>query len=331
MSAVVASYVGEAAPVASDTITALLPVALSSATVRNTLAELADLSLVAKPHRSAGRIPTLAGFRVYVGQLLEPRTLGPYEERDLADQLDTGTGTGESFGRALSRLLSERSRQLGFVLAPRLDQVVLQHVSFVRVSTERILCVLVSRDGATYRRVLDEVGHGDQPRLDRLATRLNERVVGETLSSLRRRLLRETADLHSQAEQLLERALRDGQVASGSEDGGELLVATWLALLEQPEFQDVERVRTLHRILEENQRLIEVIDQVLHHEGVTVVFGDDTGEEALQDCAIVAAPYGGSASRRGFLGVIGPSRLDYQRVVPLVACLSQLASEWMVE
>jgi heat-inducible transcriptional repressor len=329
MSAVVSSYVGEAAPVASDMITSLLPVPLSSATVRNTLAELADLSLVEKPHRSAGRIPTLDGFRVYVGQLLEPRALGPYEERDLAGELDTGGVEG--FGHALSRLLSERTRQLGFVLAPRLDRVVLQHVSFVRVSTERILCVLVSRDGTTYQRVFDEVGRGDQPRLDQLAGRLNERVAGETLATLRRRLLRETADLQSQADQLLERALRAGRAASGSEDEGELLVATWLALLEQPEFRDVARVRTLHRILEENQRLVDVIDRVLHDEGVTVVFGDDTDEEALHDCAIVAAPYGGPAHRHGFLGVIGPSRLDYQRVVPLVGCLSRLASEWMGE
>ncbi len=325
MSAVVSSYVGEAAPVASDKISALLPVSLSSASVRNTLGELTELSLVEKPHRSAGRVPTLQGFRVYVGQLLEPRRLGPYEERDLADQV-TVPGV-ETFARSVSRLLSNRTRQLGFAIAPRLEHAILQHVSFVRVSSERILCVLVGRDGATYQRIVDDFGQRDQSRLDGLASRLNEQLGQETLTRLRSRLLDEQDDLRSEAEVLLERAFRTGQAATGSEDESELYVATWLALLEQPEFHDMEKVRALHAALEENERLVNVVDRVLHEDGVTVAFGDDTGEPALAGCSIVAAPYG-TGERRSFLGVIGPSRLDYARVVPVVGYVSRLANEW---
>ncbi len=326
MNVVVSSYVGEAAPVASDRISALLPVALSSASVRSTLSELGALSLVAKPHRSAGSLPTLDGFRVYVDQLLAPRELGPYEARDVAGQLETEVAPGLATG--ISRLLSERTRQLGFVLAPRLDRAVMQHVSFVRVSTERVMCVLVSRDGAAYQRVVERIGRGDQAHLDQLAASLNERLVGETLPSLRRRLLREADDLRSEADVLLENALRLGRAASGTEEENELLVATWLALLEQPEFQDARRVRALHAALEENERLVELIDRMLGEEGVTIVFGDDTGEEALEGCVVVAAPYGCGA-HRSTLGVIGPSRLDYARVVPLVDCVSRLATDWV--
>ena len=326
MNVVVSSYVGEAAPVASDTISALLPVALSSASVRTTLAELGELSLVVKPHRSAGSVPTLAGFRVYVDQLLEPRGLGPYEERDVAGQLESEAAPGLATG--ISRLLSLRTRQLGFVLAPRLERAVMRHVSFVRVSTERVLCVLVSSDGAAYQRIFEQFGRQDQAHLDRLAATLNERLVGQTLISLRRRLLEEADDLRSEADLLLDRALRLGRAASGSEEEGEVLVATWLALLEQPEFQDVDRVRALHAALEENQRLVEVIDRVLRDDGVTIAFGDDTEEPALHGCVVVAAPYG-TGEQRSTLGVIGPSRLDYARVVPLVDCVSRLATDWV--
>ncbi|MCP3986913.1 MAG: heat-inducible transcription repressor HrcA [bacterium] len=326
MNVVVSSYVGEAAPVASDTISALLPIALSSASVRTTLAELGELSLVVKPHRSAGSVPTLDGFRVYVDQLFEPRGLGPYEQRDVAGQLESEAAPGLATG--ISRLLSQRTRQMGFVLAPRLERAAMQHVSFVRVSSERVLCVLVSTDGAAYQRIFDQMGRGDQAHLDRLAATLNERIAGQTLPSLRRRLLEEADDLRSESDLLLERVLRFGRAASGSEEEGEILVATWLALLEQPEFHDVERVRSLHAALEENERLVEVIDRVLRDDGVTIAFGDDTGEPALRGCVVVAAPYG-TGERRSTLGVIGPSRLDYARVVPLVDCVSRLATDWV--
>lgn len=324
MSAVVSSYVGEAAPVASEKISALLPVSLSSASVRNTLAELSGLSLVAKPHRSAGRIPTLEGFGVYVDQLLSPKPLGPFEERDLEGAV--ASSGSEGFARSLSRLLSDRTGLLGFVLSPRLERAVLQHVSFVRLSTERILCMLVARDGTAYQRIFEEMGQGDQVRLDGLASRLNERLAGETLPALRRRLLDEANDLRSEAELLLDRAFRTGETVAGSDDEPELLVASWLALLEQPEFHDIERVRHLYAALEENARLVDVIDHVLREEGVTVAFGDDLGEEALEGCAVVVAPYGNARAGRGFLGIIGPSRLDYSRVVPVVDTLSRLAS-----
>lgn len=326
MNVVISSYVGEAEPVASDTIAALLPVALSSSSVRTTLAELAELSLVVKPHRSAGSVPTLAGFRVYLDQLFEPRDLGPYEERDVAGQLESESAPGLATG--ISRLLSLRTRQLGFVLAPRLERAVMRHVSFIRVSTERVLCVLVSSNGAAYQRIFEQFGRRDQAHLDHLAASLNERLVGQTLPSLRRRLLEESDDLLGEADLLLERALRLGRAASGSEEEGEVLVATWLALLEQPEFQNVERVRALHAALEENERLVEVIDKVLRDDGVTIAFGDDTDEPALQGCVLVAAPYG-AGEHRSTLGVIGPNRLDYTRVVPLVDCVSRLATDWV--
>ncbi len=325
--AVVTSYVAEASPVGSEHVTALLPVALSPASVRNTLAELASLGLVEKPHRSAGRVPTELAFRAYVDQLLDPRRLGDWEMRELSVHLE-GAPEG-AVARLASRLLSERTRQLGFVEAPRLDRVVLRHVSFVRVSSERVLVVLISKGGAAYQRVIEEPGRGDQAELDRMAAALGERVAGLTLRQVRDRLLREAAALRSQAEWLLERALRTAAAAPGDPlpDETELVIGTRLALLDQPEFHDPERVRGLFEAVETRERLAEVLDKVLEGGRVQVTFGGELAEPGLRHCALVAAPYGAGGTPLGALGVIGPSRMDYARVIPLVDYLSRLMTD----
>ena len=320
LQAVVSSYVGAATPVASDTIAALLPVRLSAASVRNTLAELEDLGLVEKPHRSAGRIPTGAGFRTFVEQWLPDRELGPFEQRDLAQHLSAEAGGSVE---ATSRLLSERTRQLGFVVPPPLEGVVLRHVSFVRVSRERVLAILVSAAGRAHQRVLDAPGGRDQAELDRMASVLSERYSGQTLRAVRDNLLQEAAALRSQAEWLLERALR---LEADVSDAVDVVVATRLALLEQPEFHDPERVRGLLGAIEEKRHLVDLVEGMLER-GVRVAFGDQLGEPGLRDCALVAAPYGPDDAPRGSLGVIGPSRMDYARVVPLVGYVSRLLTE----
>jgi heat-inducible transcriptional repressor len=190
------------------------------------------------------------------------------------------------------------------------------------------MAVLVSQGGVAYQRVLLEPGQGDQAELDRMATALSERVAGRTLREVREQLLREAASLRSQADLLLERALRLAPPAPGAEaDEVDLVVESWLALLEQPEFQDPDRLRDVVRALDAKERLVDVLDRVLETGEVTVTFGEELGEPSLARLALVAAPYGTRSDPQGTLGVIGPARMDYARVVPLVEYLSRLVTE----
>ena len=327
LSVVVSAYVGEASPVGSEMISVLLPVNLSPASVRNTLAELSQLGLVEKPHASAGRVPTDLGLRVYVDELLDLQGLADYEIRTLTGSVeDAGLG---GVAHVASRLLSEQTQQLGFVLPPRLDRMVLKHVSFVRLSTERVLALLVSSDGRAYQRVIDERGDVDQPKLDRMAAELNERIAGKSLAEVRRFLIRETEALRGHAARLLARAIDLGAEAGADQvrDEVDLVIATRLALLDQPEFRDPDRIRKLFAAIEEKQRLVEILDRVLEDHGVKVAFGNEVEEPALRNCALVAAPYGDELAPLGVLGVIGPSRMNYARVIPLVEFLSHLLTE----
>jgi len=321
--AVVCSYVGGAVPVGSETISALIPEPLSSASVRNTLAELSALGLVEKPHRSAGRLPTSRGMRAFLDQLLDVRSLGPFERRGLAADFDKARGIRVT--QKASRLLSERTRLLGFVLAPQLDEMVLRHVSFVRVSRERVMAVLVSQGGTAYQRVIDQPGCGDQPALDQMAAAVNERVAGRTLREVRDRLVREAAALRGEADLLLERALRIDPGAALTEV--DLVVTTRLAMLDQPEFRDPERLREILRAVEEKQQVAEVLGRILVHGRVSVALDDELGDPCLWGCALVAAPCGQPGLPLGAVGVLGPSRMDYPRIIPLVSYMSRLVTE----
>lgn len=323
--AVIAAYVGEASPVGSGTLSHLLPVALSSASIRNTMAELTDLGLLDKPHASAGRVPTGRGLRFFVDELMDARDLAPYEKRDLAGTLEESDGS--ALMRAASQVLSDRTRQLGFVLAPRLARVLLQRVDLVRLSSNRILAVLISEQGSVSQRVVEHDGSADQAELERMATLLNAHIRGRTLGEVRAWVMLEADRLRSQADRLLRRALDVAlQALQPEHDAGDLVVASWLALLDQPEFHDLDRVRQLLAAVETQERLVAILDGMLSAGGVRVAFGEEVGEPSLRYCALVAAPYGGPERPLGVLGVIGPRRMDYARVIPLVDYLSTLVS-----
>ncbi len=326
--AVVGSYVGGGAPVGSSTVAQLLPVNLSAATIRSVMSELSELGLLGKAHASAGRVPTELGLQVFVTQLLARRDLVDYERRDIADAMEEAHG--DAVMRVASDVLSRHTHQLGFAVTPRLERLVLRHASLVRLSTAHILVVLVSQSGVAHRCLIDDAGSSDQADLDRIASALSDRIAGRTLPEAREALAQEVRALRSQADRFRARALRIAERALAALPGGPggLVLGTWLALLDQPEFRDPERLRALHRAIETEERLVALLDEILKKErGPHVAFSGELGEPALRHCALVVAPYGGPSAPLGVLGVLGPSRMDYARVIPLVDYLSQLVTE----
>lgn len=325
--ALVAAYIAEAAPVGSATLSHLMSSPISSASIRAAVAELREKGLVEQPHKSAGSVPTARAIEVFVRQLMDPPRLTPYEQQSLrASFADVDASDAVALA---SQVLSERARQLGFVVAPQLPRIRLQHVSFVRVATDRILVLLVARSGRVHRRVIEHAGGGDQRELDRIAAVLNERIVGRTLSEVRRRLRDELLQLRASAGDQVERALALGLEALELDEPDEpdLLLGTRLALLEQPEFQEPARIRELFAAIEAGETLLALLDRVVDAEGVHVALGDDLATSELRHCAVVAATYGREGdSPQGILGVIGPCRMDYRRVIPLVELCSAVVS-----
>ena len=320
--AVVAGYVGEATPVGSRTVAQLLPLALSAASVRNTMAELSALGLIEKPHRSAGRVPTSRGLRAFV-ERAPRRRLGRHERRDL--DISVEGIDGDSVLNNASRLLSERTRQLGFAAMPRIEDMVLHHVSLVRMASDSILAVLVSEQGVTLRPVIEDEASGDQAELDRIAAALNERLGELTTRELREQLWREAQQLGPGGGGLAGRAARLGARALAVAQAAEvadLVVPTVRTCLDQPEFRDREAVRGLFAAVEDREAWANLLAKVIGSGRLQVELGDDLGEPEWRGIAMVAAPYRSGRRALGAIGVIGPSRMDYPRVMALVDYLS---------
>lgn len=339
--ALVAAYVGQAGPVASTTLSHLMPTPLSPASIRNTLSELHERGLIAKAHASAGRVPTAMGLRVFVDELLEIGLLGPHHQR-LLDRAFDSVDPGEA-PRQASHLLSEHTRQLGFVLAPRVERLRLETIHLIPVATGRILAILVAENGNVVERVIEDEGPISARALEQVRDHLAERIGGRTLLGLRRLLEAERDGLRGEADAFLRRAWQVGLAAcQGSEADGadDLVITSRLALLDQPEFADPERIRGLFATLETNERLLALLEQIAEADagerrvGLAMSLGTELGEPSLRDCTLVAVPYGGGAEAGaagaeaegvaplGMLGVIGPQRMDYSRVIPLVGYFS---------
>jgi len=341
--ALVAAYVGQAGPVSSAALLHLMPKKLSSASIRNTMAELDDAGLIAKAHASSGRVPTPRGLRVFVDQLLDVGDLGPHHRRLLDRELYRADAAETP--RLASHLLSEHTRQLGFVVAPRVEQLRLRTVHLIPVAAGRVLAVLVAENGGVIERIIENVEPISPRELERVREHLAERIEGRTMVGLRRVLESERDGLRGEANALLRRVwslgLRACEVSDASVED-DLVIASRLALLDQPEFSDPERIRGLFAAIETNQRLLDLLHQIAHADtgesgvGLLMSLGAELGEPSLRECALVAIPYGNSTgdssgpapetSALGVLGVIGPQRMDYGRVIPLVQYCSKLVT-----
>jgi len=345
--ALIAAYVGQAGPVSSRRLAELMPTTLSSASVRNTLSELHESGLIDKAHASAGRVPTELGLRIFIDDLLDLGDLGPHQQRLLDRALD-GVDAAET-PRHASHLLSEHTRQLGFVVAPRVEVQRLRALHLVRISSERVLVVLVAENGRIIERVIDQAQPISRRDLEQIGSLLAERVVGRTLIGLRRCLEAERDELRGEADDLLRRAWTLGLGACEARSEQDLVIATRLALLDQPEFSDPGRIRGLFTALETNQRLLDLLMQIAHADsgearvGLSMSLGTALGEPALRDCVLMAVPYGlrtaaidpldpleaitaDESEALGVLGVIGPQRMDYGRVIPLVRYCGELVT-----
>jgi heat-inducible transcriptional repressor len=330
--ALVSAYVDRAAPVPSQVLASLVPLSLSPASIRNTLAELQDSGLVEKAHASAGRVPTPLGLRTFIDHLLEPRDLAPDEQRNLALALD-GVDSSET-PRLTAQVLSRQTRQLGFVVPPRVERLLLRTIHLVPIGTGRVLAVLVAESGAVMQRVVTHEERISRRELERIGRILAERVSGRTLIGLRRCLEDERERLRGEADDLLRHAWLLGLGACEGDGGEDLVISTRVALLAQPEFSDPERIRGLFSALETNERLLELLHEIARADegaarvGLSMSLEAELGEPSLRDCALVAVAYGTPAEpgALGVLGVIGPQRMDYGRVIPLVGYCSELVT-----
>lgn len=317
---IVESYLETGEPVGSKTLS-MGGVALSPASIRNTMQALTLAGLLASPHTSAGRIPTHAGLRLFVDGLLQVGDLGEEERREIDSRL---AGRGRSFEAALdeaSNLLSGLAGGAGVVSSPVRDAGV-KHVEFLALGQDQALAVIVADDGTVENRIMSLSAGVTPSTLQEASNFLNARLRGRPFADARREMARELEIARSELDQTAARLVEDGLAAwSGGPDRERALIVRGRAnLLQDREgLADLERVRVLFDDLEQKEQLIGLLDGVDAAQGVRIFIGAETRLFSLSGSAVIAAPYMSGRQRvLGAIGVIGPARLNYARVIPLV-------------
>jgi len=327
LEAVIRTYVATAQPAGSRQLARRFGLGVSPATIRNTMSDLEEKGYLFHPHTSAGRIPTDTAYRVYVDTLL-PVTALSEEQRDiLAQQIAVG-GSVETILRRAAQSLGVIAQELGLALGPRFDDTRLERVELVRLASDRLLMVL-SLQGNAVRTIFVDANTEVADRSVADVTRvLNDRLAGLTLSEIRATLAQRLRDTTSGSDELLNVFIEEGNTLfdAALDVQDDIVLGQTSVLAEQPEFATAASMRRLVALTETRQYLAEVLRRRSSENGVSITIGNEHGDAALEPFTLVTAPYHVGALN-GVIGVIGPTRMPYDKVIALVTHTSQLVTE----
>lgn len=321
----IARYIEAGEPVASGLLARECGLDLSPATVRNVLSELEADGFLRSPHTSAGRVPTAQGYRLYVDSLIEIETPAP-----LVDAIHArlpASGTPDQVLRSASRLLSELTGCAGIVSVPRRDQLLLRQIEFVPLDERRLLVILVFADGQVQNRLVQVERAPSPEMLLRAARVLSERFAGRTLADARGALGAEIAALERNLTAVAEPMLDAAGTAMAGEREAELLVAGEARLAACAELVDARRLQEVLAALEQQRDVLALVERTLAADDVRLFIGEESGYQPLAGCSVVTAPYRRGSTPIGVLGVIGPTRIDYQRVIPVVRATAEAVGQ----
>jgi heat-inducible transcriptional repressor len=324
---VVEDYIETAEPVGSRTISKRMSQALSPATIRNIMADLEEIGYLCQPHTSAGRIPTGAGFRYYVNYLLARQQLAR-SDRDLLHRVGEAEVAGaDDVVRNASRLLSTLSRHACVVVVSRFSHQALRSISLLRAASDKILLVAVLQGGWVQHRLIEDEPGLTTDELEKINAYLNDMAVGLTLPQLRLKIMNEMKREKARYDSLMRRALFLGSKAIADSLPGEVYIEGRTNILEQPEFvEDVQKLKRILHAFEEKGIILRLLDSALESEAIQVSIGSENPVEELPEISVVSSGYHQGKSAMGSIGLIGPVRMDYSRVIPLVEYTARLLS-----
>jgi len=319
--ALIESYIRDGQPVGSRTLSRESGLHLSAATIRNVMADLEEHGFVVAPHTSAGRVPTDKGYRFFVDTLLRCQPLESTELNELRRNLQQRAGDSRALVTAASQLLSSLTQLAGVVTVSREIHAELSQIEFLGLSGNRVLAILVVNEREVHNRVLQLQRHFSADELRRAARYLNELFRGQPIAGVRARLLAQLHETREQMNQLMLDAITLAQGAFAPQAAGyaaDVVIAGETNLMGCAELSNVERLRRLFEAFNEKSDILHLLDQSLHAQGVQIFIGHESGYQILDDCSVVAAPYAVDEQVVGVVGVIGPTRMAYERVIPVV-------------
>ncbi len=323
----VEAYIRDGQPVGSRTLARDSGLDLSPATVRNIMIDLEELGMVISPHTSAGRIPTAKAYRLFVDALVKVQPLHEKEVNHFKNQLDTSSGRGGLLDSA-SALLSDITRMAGVVMVPRRDITVLRQIEFLPLSDDnRVLVIVVVNEHEVQNRIITTARRYSPAELQQAANYLTAMFAGKDLCAIRNAVLSDMKAAKDEINSVMQSAITmAGQVFADTPTETSYVLAGQTNLMDFSELSNLDKLRQLFDAFNKKSDILHLLDQCLRAESAQVFIGGESGYKALEECSVVTAPYMIEGRLVGVLGVIGPTRMAYERVIPIVNVTAKLLS-----
>lgn len=319
-------YIQDGQPVGSRAISRDTALRLSPATIRNVMADLEDYGLIKSPHTSAGRVPTVSGYRLFVDALLTVKPLAQQEIKKLKDDFDQEMNSDNLLDLA-SRMLSGVTRMTGVVTIPRRKMIAFRHIEFLPLSNSCVLVIFVTNDHEVHNKIIRTSAQFTPADLQQAANYLNSVFQGKTLAEVREAVVKDLWETRERMNREMIHAVEMARLAFQDENQKEGLVLSGETnLMDFTELADMDRLRQLFEAFSQKRGIIHLLDQCLEAEGMQIFIGEESGYRALDRCSLVTASYSIDDEVVGVLGVIGPTRMKYERIIPFVDVTAKLLS-----
>jgi len=317
-------YIRDGQPVGSRTLSRDAGLSLSPATIRNVMADLEDLGLLTAPHTSAGRVPTAQGYRLFVDTLIQ---IDPLDDSRLQQQIGEQLANGQNshaLMQSASNLLSDITQLAGVVMVPRQGDIRLRQVEFLPLSNHQVLVILVVNNKEVHNRIINTDRQYTAAELEQAANYLNKICGGKDLSGMRENLIQDLRQTHEHMNETMIAAIRMAEQAFDTSLQEEVLVSGQTNLMDYGELADMEKLRQLFDAFGRKRDILHLLDQSLTASGVQIFIGEESGYEIFDQCSVVTAPCQSDGNVLGVLGVVGPTRMAYDRVIPIVDVTARL-------
>ncbi len=323
--ALINRYVLDGQPVGSRTLAREAGLELSPATIRNVMSDLEDLGFVSSPHTSAGRIPTVKGYRFFVDTLLTVEPLNKRAFEKMRSELESEEGKKDLIESA-SGMLSGITHLAGVVTLPRHEHSLFKQVEFLPLADNRILTILVTGDDEVQNRIIVTEKKISPAEMQQASNYLNSLFAGKDIAEVRSTLLSEMQETRSTMNSMMVTAMRMADEVLDSTSRGGFVMAGQTNLMEFEELCNIDKLRKLFDAFSKKRDMLHLLDQCVNAEGIQIFIGEESGYQMLDECSMVTAPYSVKGEVLGVLGVIGPTRMAYDRVIPIVDATARLLS-----
>lgn len=317
-------YIADGQPVGSRTLARDAGLDISPATVRNVMADLEDLGLIASPHTSAGRVPTVKGYRFFIDTLLTLKDPSDRIIKRIGEELAAEADPKRMLEKA-SDVLSELTRFAGIVMVPKAEHKALRHVEFLILNERRVLAILVLSDGEVQNRIVHTARVYSRTELEQAANYLNAAFSGKEISEVKNDLVTEMAATKEEMTRMMQAVVEMAEKGFGN-SGDDYLLTGQTRLMEVSELSDMEKLRQLFNAFSEKRDILHLLEQALSGQGIQIFVGEESGYEVLDSCSVVTSTYEMEGQTLGVLGIIGPTRMAYERVIPVVDLTAKLLS-----